>query len=124
VVFFYKDLAYDARGLFVSDLQYVGMGDDGTWFTGDDEIGYRTAYTYDVDARLTMQTSYNGPGADAVWESADDEVSNYLAYEPGDKSLHRGRTVYFEAAWTATGSRPTTGSSNAWDTRTMPAATC
>lgn len=97
VVFFYKDLAYDARGLFVSDLQYVGMGDDGTWFTGDDEIGYRTAYTYDVDARLTMQTSYNGPGADAVWESADDEVSNYLAYEPGDKSLHRGRTVYFEA---------------------------
>lgn len=72
------------RGKSVKDVEYKGPGQDGRWFTPDDEIDRYHSLEYDNLGRLVRAKEYhsgrNGRGEDNLWFTPDDVVSSVKTF--------------------------------------------
>lgn len=89
---------YDSQGNLLKKVEYDSPGEDGTWFSNDDGVGYSVEVNfYDAANRKTMEVSYYSEGPDGVPLTGDDLIGNYEKYlYDGNGDIYR-RIQYYAA---------------------------
>ncbi len=59
----------------VAAVTYRGPGQDGSWYTGDDDVSFYIRGTYDAQGRREASTRYRGMGRDGRWFTDDDIIA-------------------------------------------------
>ena len=75
----YEDRLYDQSNNLIRKTEYDDPGNDGIWFTQDDQ-GDTETYEYNSDDRITKEVEYSS-GPDGIPFSNDDNIEEIETYE-------------------------------------------
>jgi hypothetical protein len=85
--FYHTKINYTTDGKIEREIYSSGMGQDGKWFTADDNNLQYSDYSYDASGRKVKESEYSkgfydsGPGPNGQWFDSDDIPAYYYTYE-------------------------------------------